>query len=344
LAADPRRRADGVLFAGIVVPLVLLYMAYYFGGGGIGGAGGNLRFLVPTFPFFAVAAVWLLARLAEQPGAAGKAAVVVVASLQLLMGFGGSSQVLTQAGSSLGAAARARAVAEKEIPAGSVVIVDRQLAESFDATGQWKLVEESLVGGMGIGPGGPGGFGGPAGGRGGFRPGPGAPAGGEASMAPDDVPSPMQRGKNRAQQERYAGLRPDERRVRVWADLAAWAGDKPVFWFARSLDAVDHALPAGADYRSIAEVDAPSMFGPGGGRGPGGAAASGVPGRGRVGGGRAGPGSGEPGRGFIPPGGAGPMGGPGFAGGPSRAGSRRGGGNAGSPAQLRIVRIELPKP
>ena len=153
----------------------------------------------------------------------------------------------------------------------------------------------------------------------------------------------MQRGKNRAQQERYAGLRPDERRARVWADVAVWAGDKPVFWFARSLDAVDNALPSGADYHTVAEVEAPMMMGPGGG-GPGGAPMGGMPGRGGMAGaGRGMPGAGGPGRGFMPPGGAGPLGGPGFAGGPGMAGGRRGGINAGSPARLRVVRIELPK-
>jgi hypothetical protein len=151
----------------------------------------------------------------------------------------------------------------------------------------------------------------------------------------------MQRGKNKAQQERYANLRPEQRRSRVWGDLAAWAGEKPVFWFARSLDVVDQALPSGADYRSIAEVDAPVMLGPGGG---GGAGMPGLPGRGGMaGGGRGLPGAGGPGRGFMPQGGAGPMGGPGFTGGPGMPGSGRGGMGAESPARLRIVRIELPK-
>jgi hypothetical protein len=98
----------------------------------------------------------------------------------------------------------------------------------------------------------------------------------------DGLPSPQQRGKNRAQQERYAGLRPDERRERVWSDLATWAGGRPVFWFARTIAAIDDALPVGADYESIAEVDAPAMIGPGGLRmmasGP-----AGGPGRGGIG-------------------------------------------------------------
>jgi hypothetical protein len=340
LVVDPRRRSEGILFAGIAVPVVLLYMAYYFGGGGIGGAGGNLRFLIPTFPFFAAGAVWLLSRLADQLGAPGRAAVAVVAALQVIIGVGASQQTLAAAGASVGAAARARIVAEKEIPTGSVVIVERPLAESLDATGQWKLVEENLIaGGGGPGPGGFGapGPGGPAG-RGGM-PGRGPvmrPPGVETPGGPEvagDAPSPMQRGKNRAQLERYANLRPDERRARAWSDLREWAEGKPVYWFARSVDAVEAVLPAGAEFRTVAEVEAPAMMGPGGGRGPGGGGPMGpggpmMPGRGIA-----------PGRG-VSSGQPGPMGGSAFAGGP---GGRRGGGAPIGSSKLRVVRIEFGK-
>lgn len=306
LVADPQRRAEGVLFAGITVPLVLLYMAYYFGAGG-GVATGNLRFLVPTFPFFAVAAVWLLARLGEHLGVAGRAAVAAVILLQGVIGIGSTAQALQRTKASLAAAARARGVAEREIPAGSVVIVDPQLAESLDATGRWRLVEENLVAG------GPGGLAGTAGAapRG---PGPRTPGAGWRGERVEGTPSPQQPGRNRAQLERYAGLRPDERRARIWADLAAWAGDRPVFWFARSLDAVESVLPAGSGYRSVAEVEAPTLPGPPGS--PGVVTGPGGPGRG-------------------PPAGA-----FGFA--PGGPPGRRGGGVfLPAAARLRVVRIEL---
>jgi 4-amino-4-deoxy-L-arabinose transferase-like glycosyltransferase len=321
LAADRRWRSDGLLFAGLVVPLVLLYMAYYFGGGPAGGgaAAGNLRFLIPTFPFFAVAGVWLLGQLVSHLGPAGRVAAVVVAMLQLIVGVGASMQTLKQSKTSLTAAARARAVAEKEIPAGSIVIVDRMLAESFDAAGHWKLVDENLVGA-----GGGGGFGGP-----GFR----AP-GGERGGAGEGRPSPQQAGKNRAQQERYAGLRPAERTARVWADVAAWAGGRPMFWFARSLDTVEGALPDGADYRSIAEVDAPVMGGLGGGPGLMGAGRGGVGARGGA--------LGRGGMMFGPPDAGAPTGPMGFDG-PMGMGGRRGGSVASQPTKLRVVRIDFAK-
>jgi hypothetical protein len=323
LAAEHHTRAAGALFAGIVTPLVLLYMAYYFGGGG-GAAAGNLRFLVPTFPFFAVGGACLLGRMSDQFGAAGRAAIGVVAALQLTVGLGTSAQTLAQSWASLTAAAGVRQLAEKEIPAGAVLIVERQLAESLDAAGKWKLVDESLVAAAGAGQrGGPMGFGGFGGA--GFRP-PGLPGDGGEPGGGNGQPSPMQVGKNRAQQARYAGLNATERRARVWADLATWAGNEPVYWISRSLDAVDSALPAGGDYRSVAEIDAPSMMGPGGIGGEGGGPGMG----GMMGGGRGGPGM---------PGGRGGIGGPG---GMAVPGGRRGPMAGGQAAKLQVVRLTMP--
>jgi hypothetical protein len=277
----------------------------------------------------------LLAKLGEQAGRPGYAAAIVVAALQLVLGVGGSISVLAQTKSTLTAAARVHQVAETEIPNGSVVIVDHSLAESLDAMGRWKLMEENLVGlggaGMMGGPGGPGGFGSRPGAIG-DRP-PGGRAGRENRMDPS-APSPQQRGKNQAQQERYAGLRGDERREQIWADVVKWADGKPVFWFARSTDAVGRALPAGGDYRSIAEVDAPMMTGPGGGGGMGGPMPGGM---------MAGPGGRGPGaRGLSGgPGGFGPRQPFGFPG-AQDFGPDRGGASDGA-TKLRLVRIELPK-
>ena len=333
LAFEQRTRSEGVLFAGLVVPLLLLYMAYYFGGGAGGMTAGYLRFLVPTFPFFAVAGAWLLGRMVEKLGLAGCGALGVVAVLQMIVGFGASAQMLAQSKTSLTAAAGVRLLAEKEIPAGSVVIVDRQLAESLDAAGEWKLVEENLVtlgggprglGRGGLGGGGPGGMMRGPGGGGffGFSP-PGAPDNPEAD---GEQPSPQQVGKNRAQQARYAGLSQPQRHTQVWADLATWAGGRPVYWLTRSIDTVDNSLPAGAEHSSVAEIDAPMAAGPGGG-GPGARLMlGGGPGRGggAMPGGNFGPGS---------PGGA--------RGGAAGLRGQVGGGIA---TKVHFVRVDLPKP
>ncbi len=321
LAADPRRRETGVLFAGIVMPLVLLYMAYYFGAGE-----GNLRFLVPTFPFLAVAGAWLLGQLAEKLGAAGRAAWIAIAALQLIVAGAATAQVAARERMSLGAAARVRTTLAAAAPAGSVVIVDRQLAESLDAAGEWRLVEESLLGGgAGAGP--------MRARRGAGRSG----AGGPAAIA--GQPSPQQANKNRAQHTRYDGVSAEEKQTRVWSDLRTWAAGRPIFWLTRPIDALDELLPAGADYESIADIDAPGMTmmgGPVGGGMRGGGA-----------GGAAGGGNFGPGGGMGPPDGG--MGGPPMMGGFGRGGANFGGGpgapngGAAQTQKLRLVKITLAK-
>lgn len=329
LVSQRETRGEGLLFAGIVVPLVLLYMAYYFGGGGPGGGGSSLRFLIPTYAFFAVAAAWLLGRMAQHLGAAGAVAVAVVAALQLLVGIGESVQTLAQMKQTLASAARVQAAAAEDVPAGSVLIVDRSLAESLDALGRWKLAEEALLSG--------GGMGGPGGGPGGFR----RPLGTDGVRDPqaDNRPSPQQVGKNKLQQERYAGLSAEERRARAWADVATWAGPQPVYWFVRSVEAVEAALPRGATYENVAEVEVAVNAGSGGmglapGFGP--AGRGGMPGRGGAlgPGGRGMPGDFGPGGGGVPGGRAGA-----FAGGPA---GRRGAGTT-LATKLRLVRVNLPK-
>lgn len=339
LSVERGRRAEGLLFTGVVVPLVLLYMAYYFGGGA------SMRFLIPTFSFLAIAGVWLLSRL-SLAGPSRIALVSALAGLQLLLGLTTSAETLARMKLSLNAAARARAMAERQLPAGSVLIAEHQLAESLDATGEWRLVEENLVGlpgarlpprfGGGMGPGGMG-PGGIAMGPGGMGPGGAMGGGGLRSPEGGDTPSPQQPGKNRLQQERYRGLDLAERRAKVWADIVQWAGDRPIYWYARSVEMVENALPPGADYESVAEIDAPMMMGPGGG-GRGGPMMGG-PGRGAggmgppmmaPGGGDFGPGPQRGGRGLGARGGRGPFG----------QADRPG---EGPPAKLRLVRITFSK-
>jgi 4-amino-4-deoxy-L-arabinose transferase-like glycosyltransferase len=332
LAAEARTRATGLLFTGIAVPLLLLYMAYYFGTGE-----SNLRFLVPLYPLLAVAGAWLVARLMDAVGGAGPAVGVAAAVLQLLPAGAAARATTERMQTTLRAAAKARTTLERHAPPGSVAIVDRQLAESLDATGQWRIVEESLVGGMALrgglpgGPGpagrrglpGPGGgaFGPPGGGRPGGFAGPGGsgprfgPGGGRPDEADGERPSPQQANKNKAQRARYDGLPPRERQRRAWEDVRTWAGGKPVFWYARALEQLDEVLPDGVTYETIEAIEAPTMMGPGGGRG-----------------GPGGPGGIGPGRPGLPRG-------PGMGGGPGGAGAVPG---PEGERTLRLVRLIWP--
>ena len=293
LIADGSHRADGLLLAGIAVPLLLLYMAYYFGGGDSG-----LRFFVPTFPFFAAAGAWLLGRIRVALGPSGWAVWATVASLQLTTAGAAAVQTTAREGASLLAAARIEQLVQAKAPAGSVLIAGPGVVDSLDALGQWHLVEANLVTGDRAGFPGGGQFGRRPVGRAGAGRGVGlglAGAAGGPRAGGAGQPSPQQANKNQAQRARYDNLSAEDRRARVWEDIRTWAAGRSVYWLANSLDAVEAELPEGADYTAVGKIDAPAMgmMGPGGGRpgmpggggfmgpgmGPGGAA----PGLGRAG-------------------------------------------------------------
>lgn len=278
LAAGRRWRVEGGLLAGVVLPILLVYMAYYWGGGGgmggggMGGggpggaAGGGVRFLIPLLPYFAVGgAYFLMEGVAFEP-AVRRIVVAIVAVIQIAAGVASSQTGLRREGQGLAAtAAMHRALADMT-PAGSVLLVDNRLGETLEYTGRWRLADASVVSanlraGAGVRPLAGARLAGPGAG---FNPGPG-PGGPEAEMD-DDQPSPMQRSKMRARRERYAGLTPKQRTEKFWADIRDYAHGQPVFWIGRSWEDMEDRLPAGADLRRVGEVEVPQT-GPGGGAG-----------------------------------------------------------------------------
>jgi hypothetical protein len=318
LATNRRWRAEGLLFAGIVLPVLALYMAYYWGGGGPGGGGGGggLRFLIPLVPFFALGGAYLVFKIVALEARARAIMVGVVALVQIATGLNGSAATLAMQRSATVAAAQLRADLEKLTPPGSVLIVDQRLADTLDYTGRWRLVDAGVLGGN-FGPGVPGGMpgrrvlrGGPFGPR--AQPGLAPMRPGGAAMVPAGDPdasaatrpNPMQHGKGKARRERYAGLAPEQRVGAVWDDVRAWAGARPLFWIGRAETAMEEFLPEGASVEKVGEVGQPLMLRIGG---PGGGAAmmAGPPGGPRM----------------LPGAGPGFPGGPGFGPGGGRGGS-----------------------
>lgn len=196
MAATRDRRSEGLLLLAMTLPLLVLYAAYYFGT-----PQENQRFYLPLYPAFLAGGAWLLGRIPGRPGAV---VTVAVAVLALTPAFARTTQVLDHAGRSLKAAADLRRLAQQHVPRGAVLVADRDLAASLDATGEWLLVDEDLLlgreaqDGVGFGP---------------------DPSGGA---------SPVRHagGRSRAWRERYGSLPPAERPARVRQDLEG----RPLYW------------------------------------------------------------------------------------------------------------------
>jgi hypothetical protein len=293
----------GLLLALTVVPMFLVYMAYYWGPQN--NPAMTMRFLVPVFPPLVLAAVWVLAELTAGLNVAGRIAVpVVLLGLQLLWG---GSDILTGAEQTHYEKQSLAVVTDglqQAAAPGDVVVASGNLLQHLDYVRLWKVADLSLMRGQG----GMGGGGG----------------GGRFGNADPLAPSPMQAQKAEVRRELYP-TNTIERENKYVEDLQKWAGSQRIF-FVGTEDEMRQLLSdkgPGEEMQIVRRVALPeapvlpartSGFGgmrqgrggAGGGpiaAGPNGPAANGRPNARRAAGGFAGPGGGPP------PGGMGGMGG-----------------------------------
>ncbi|HEX3356211.1 MAG TPA: glycosyltransferase family 39 protein [Tepidisphaeraceae bacterium] len=325
----PKFRPLGVMLALFTVPMLLLYMAYYWAPQM--NAATTMRFLVPTFPAYILAGVWMLATFLESaPRSARIAVPLTLIAIQSLWGATDLIDETNRIHYQKEMLARVTDKLDQITQHGDVVVANNQILQNLDFVRNWKLADEQIVRGGGGGPG--GGMGGGPGGGGGFGRGPGrfGPDGGDN----ENAPSPMQREKREQQAEKYTGSM-YQRTSKFSADILAWAGDHKIY-IVGSENEIEQTTSNGdrSDVKIVARVEMPEApaieergrGGPGGGGfGPGGGGGGGFGPGGGGGRGFGGPGMGGGfARGFGGPG----MGGPrGFGGGPG--GGMGGGGPMG---------------
>ncbi|HHI68795.1 MAG TPA: hypothetical protein ENJ97_05665, partial [Planctomycetes bacterium] len=143
MAASRETRRPAVLLGGVILPVTLVYMAYYWGAGQ-----SALRFFLPTLPLYFLLGTWLL--LQVSPSKAGLWALGAAALLQAGMFLPAARASLERESRNTAMAARVEAWLEAHVPKGSVVIGERRLQESLDFFGLWKLADRNVL--LGAGP------------------------------------------------------------------------------------------------------------------------------------------------------------------------------------------------
>ncbi len=135
LIAHKDTRAQGLLLAGLVVPVILLYSAYHWQPDPQ-----SMRFLLPTFPLYIMAGTWLLSRRSSTRTPAGFAllglllvnsAAGIFISHLALRHLHRDTEVLAAITSTL----------ERRVPAGSVIISSIGVQQHLDFVGVWKLAD-----------------------------------------------------------------------------------------------------------------------------------------------------------------------------------------------------------
>ena len=273
-------RSLGILFAALTIPMLLLYMAYYWAPQN---AQATMRFLLPTFPVYVIAGVWVLAELTKSaPRGARVAVPIVVACVQLLWAAPDGIQQLGRMTASKRPLAIMTDALEHNTQHGDVVVASGQLLQHIDFVRHWKVADAGLVTGRGGGFGGPpmgggGGMGGPPdGGAMGGGPGGGGGMGGGMGGPPGmdggaNGPSPMQQEKREAQQQLYKGSTLAKQN-KFANDLATWAGGKSIYLVGSEADVkATFSQLDQANFTIVERVQVPQggQGGPGGGMGGG---------------------------------------------------------------------------
>jgi uncharacterized membrane protein len=283
-----RTRALGSMLLLATTSMLVLYMAYYWAPQM--NSQMTMRFLLPTFPLYVIAGLWILAEaMKSAPMGARIAVPAVVVAVQLCWGTNTMVEETTQGTYQRQILATVTRDMEKYVPAGSVVLTDGHTLQDLDFVRIWKTADMSLVGvgSRGFAMGGGGNFNGRRGGgannrRGNNRGG----GGGFGGMGGDNnAPSPRQEEKTVVEREKYTGTT-DDRIDKFQKDLRTWAGSKTVY-FVGTREEMESTLGNIADMRDVGviatlplppEPDAPAREGlmgagmpPGGPGGPGGA-------------------------------------------------------------------------
>src|SRR6185295_16011662 len=106
----------------------------------------TMRFLLPTFPAYIIAAVWLLSQIAQQmPKSARVAVPIVVLTAQMLWAV---PQVLSETQrhrDSTRTLAIVTNALDENIHHGDVVIANPQILQNLDFVRHWKLADPSAL-------------------------------------------------------------------------------------------------------------------------------------------------------------------------------------------------------
>ena len=131
LFLDPDTRPWGVLLAALVIPITLVYMAYYWMP--------SFRFVLPTFFIYAIAAAWFLQILSQRQPARARNLAAWSLALASLVGLPLSVLLLGQLKNDNAPLATITHALQRHAEPGSLVIADGGINQHLDYIGKWRL-------------------------------------------------------------------------------------------------------------------------------------------------------------------------------------------------------------
>ncbi len=130
-------KRQGQLLVGLTLPITLLYMAYYWRPGH-----NSMRFLLPTFFIYTIAAVWFLKLRTDDDFAGGRRQTKIVLIVTLIWGLPLSIFELLPLRHDNQVLADVTLELQKYVEPGSVLLAQSGLQQHLDFVGGWKLAPE----------------------------------------------------------------------------------------------------------------------------------------------------------------------------------------------------------
>jgi len=152
MIAHQTHRAKGLLLAALIGPITLLYMAYFWGPDRQ-----SMRYFIPTFYLYCLAAVWLLSQLVRHWGRLAWIGPIVLLIVNCCWGLPHSCQALRSLRRNNAALATVTEALQRYTTAGSILITYEGLNQYLDFVGRWRLTDLILLraGQIELGPPGP---------------------------------------------------------------------------------------------------------------------------------------------------------------------------------------------
>ncbi len=236
-------RSIGILLTGIIVPVTLLYMAYYF-------FDGTMRFLMPTFPLYIIAGVWYLKYLhATYPSKMEKWSPRIIALTLIVCliecGFAIPSKIWIQK-DIYDVSQRISRI----VPKNHVLIAPHHIQNQMDFLGGWKLVDASILSG-----------------RNRHRPGmpgkqEGKPDQGSSmilgGLDPSFMDKMMQHDKQQEIRKCYRDNKTNRVTSKFWQDLKKWMGNQKTFYWFGTEEQMRSQLPNEFSLKGISEIKMPA--------------------------------------------------------------------------------------
>ncbi|HUT64473.1 MAG TPA: glycosyltransferase family 39 protein, partial [Anaerolineae bacterium] len=126
-----------IFWAVLILPITLLYMAYFWPPDHA-----SMRFLLPTFPVYTIASVWLLQMLSENQRKAAYVGSAVLLFFMISWGLPLSIQPMKNLKSTNAALVQVTRALKNHAEPGSIVIANKHILQHIDFVGYWHLADE----------------------------------------------------------------------------------------------------------------------------------------------------------------------------------------------------------